>query len=258
MSRWFELLHLRDAIDVLLVAALVFRGLRLIRGTRGIAVMAGIGALGLLYIVAGMVQLTTVRWILEALSPYLVLVVLVLFQDELRRGLARVAAPLLRTAGGRAPEGAVPVIARACFRLAEQGHGALVVLERDASLEALAAAATVVDAEPSEELLVALFQPTSPLHDGAVVVRKGRIWLAGAVLPLSDREDLDKSLGTRHRAALGLTDEWDTLVFVVSEERRTVAVAFRGELVTVTSPDELRLEVQRRALEPPGGWERHR
>lgn len=250
MSSWFDLVHLRDAVDVLLVAFFIYRGLRLLRGTRGIAVMAGLAALGLLYLVAGSLGLQTLHWILEALSPYLALAILVLFQEDIRRGLARVAAPLLRGGIDKGTEGAVPNIARAAFRLAEQGHGALIALERSAALDELEDSASVLDAEPNEELLVAIFQPTSPLHDGAAVVRKGRLWLAGAFLPLSDRPDLDKQLGTRHRAALGLTDKCDAIVFVVSEERRTVSVAYRGDLRTVSSPDELRLEVQRHALSP--------
>jgi diadenylate cyclase len=182
---------------------------------------------------------------LEEFSIYLALAVIVLFQEDIRRALAGVGNPLFGR-GSRSDElTAVHRIGRACFRLADQGHGALVVLERAAALEELRREAILLDATLTVELLVAIFQPTTPIHDGAVVVRGDRVWIAGAFLPLTKSEDLPRHLGTRHRAALGQTEITDSMVFTVSEERRAVTIAFRGELHPVESPDELRLEVQR-------------
>jgi diadenylate cyclase len=225
-----------DAIDVAVVAFLFYRVLLIIKGTRAIQVLIGLVALIGLYLLSELLQLQTVGWLLDEF---------VLFQEDIRRGLARVGDPWFGRASSDNSEGLYHQVARACFRLADQGKGALVVVERGASLDELEDDATVLNAQLSEELLVAIFQPTSPIHDGAVVLRDGSVWVAGAFLPLTRRADLDKALGTRHRAAMGLTEETDALIFCVSEERRRVSIAFRGDLHIVDTPDELRLEVQR-------------
>jgi diadenylate cyclase len=234
-----------DAIDVAVVAFLFYRVLLIIKGTRAIQVLIGLVALIGLYLLSELLQLQTVGWLLDEFSLYLVLAVIILFQEDIRRGLARVGDPWFGRASSDNSEGLYHQVARACFRLADQGKGALVVVERGASLDELEDDATVLNAQLSEELLVAIFQPTSPIHDGAVVLRDGSVWVAGAFLPLTRRADLDKALGTRHRAAMGLTEETDALIFCVSEERRRVSIAFRGDLHIVDTPDELRLEVQR-------------
>ena len=248
MSGWLTdflgTLRLTDALDVLVVAFLIYRVLVILKGTRAIRVLGGLLVLVALYALAQVLSLSTVDWILEHISFYLVLAVVVLFQEDIRRGLARVGNPLF---GGRRSQEAMPTlqeIARASFRLADQGHGALLALERDASLEDLEEQATRLDARLTEELLVAIFQPTSPIHDGAVVVRGGRVAVAGSFLPLTTRPDVSPRLGTRHRAAIGQSEANDCMVFVVSEERRAVSIAFRGELYPVDTPDHLRLKVQ--------------
>ena len=234
-----------DALDILVVAYLFYRVLLIIKGTRAFQVLVGLVVLIGLYLLSQVLALQTVGWLLDEFSLYLVLAVIILFQEDIRRGLARVGDPLFGRARTGERTGLYQQIARACFRLADQGKGALIVIERSATLDSLGVDATHVDAQLSEELLVAIFQPTSPIHDGAVVVRTGRIWLAGAFLPLTRRMDIDRSLGTRHRAAMGQTEETDSLIFCVSEERRRVSIAFRGALHVVDTPDELRLEVQR-------------
>jgi diadenylate cyclase len=234
-----------DGLDIFVVAYIIYRALLLIRGTRAVQVLVGLAALVLLFSFARLLELHTVSWMLEELSLYLALAVIVLFQEDIRRALAGVGDPLFGR--GNAPDavGAVHRIGRACFRLADQGHGALVVLERSAALEELRREAIPLDATLTVELLVAIFQPSTPIHDGAVVVRNDRVWVAGAFLPLTKREDVPRQYGTRHRAALGQTQITDCMVFTVSEERRAVTIAFRGEFYPVDSPDVLRLEVQR-------------
>ncbi|MCO4768790.1 MAG: diadenylate cyclase CdaA [Deltaproteobacteria bacterium] len=234
-----------DVVDILVVAFLFYRVLLIIKGTRAIQVLIGLVALIGLYLMSQLLRLQTVGWLLDEFSLYLVLAVIILFQEDIRRGLARVGGPWLGRAPSDSREGLYQQVARACFRLADQGKGALIVVERAANLDELEDDATVLNASLSEELLVAIFQPTSPIHDGAVVVREGGIWVAGAFLPLTRRTDIDRSLGTRHRAAMGLTEETDSLIFCVSEERRRVSIAFKGDLHIVDTPDELRLEVQR-------------
>jgi diadenylate cyclase len=242
---WFEGMRLVDALDIAIVAWLYYRALVILRGTRAIQVLGGILALGLLYLAGRLAGLQTVTFVMDEFSIYLVLAILILFQEDIRRALARFGDPLL--GGSSRPErsSVFQEIARAAFRLADQGQGALIAVEREASLDELQHDATRIDGALSEELLVALFQKTSPVHDGAVVVRGDRVAFAGAFLPLTRRSDLERSLGTRHRAALGETEQTDALVFVVSEERRAVSIAFRGELHPVATPDELRIEVRR-------------
>lgn len=233
-----------DLLDILVVAFLIYRLLVVVRGTRAIQVLGGLLVLAGLYGLSRGLELSTVNWILEKFSFYLVLAVIILFQEDIRRALARVGNPLIG-AGTRSERlSTYQAVARACFRLADQGVGALVAVERTGSLQELSSDAAVIDGELSEELLVSIFQNASPIHDGAVIVREDRVWLAAVFLPLSMRTGLHARYGTRHRAAVGLTEQTDSLVFVVSEERRSVSIAFRGELVQVESPDELRLKVQ--------------
>lgn len=244
MSNLWGAVGLLDLLDIAVVAFLIYRLLVAVRGTRAIQVLGGLLLLAGLYGLSRTLDLSTVNWILEKFSFYLVLAVIILFQEDIRRALARFGNPLIGAGLRREQLSTYQTVARACFRLADQGVGALIAVERTASLEDLEPEAVVVDGTLSEELLVAIFQRTSPIHDGAALLREDRVWLAGVFLPLSVRTGLDPRFGTRHRAALGLTERTDSLVFVVSEERRAVAISFRGEIHQVDSPDELRLKVQ--------------
>jgi len=237
-------LRLADVFDILVVACLIYWVLLVLKGTRAVRVLIGLLFLVALYALSVAVGLYTVQRILEEVSIYLVLTMIVLFQEEIRRGLARVARPLMGSVSRSDDISTYQAISRACFRLADQGQGALVVVEREASLESQCEHAAPLEAFVSEELLVSIFQKTSPIHDGAVVIRKGRLWAAGVFLPLANRSDLSRSLGTRHRAALGQTEDNDSMVFVVSEERRQVSLAFHSVLYEVSSPDALRLKIQ--------------
>lgn len=244
MTEILSNLRLADAFDILVVACLIYWVLLVLKGTRAVRVLIGMLILVALYALSLAIGLYTVQRILEEVSIYLVLTMIVLFQEEIRRGLARVARPLFGSSSRRDTLTIYQDIARACFRLADQGRGALVVVEREASLEGQCEHATPIDAVVTEELLVSIFQLTSPIHDGAVVIREGRIWAACVFLPLANRGSLSRNLGTRHRAAIGQTEDNDSMVFVVSEERRQVSLSFRGNLHEVATPDELRLKVQ--------------
>jgi len=233
-----------DLLDILVVAFLIYRLLVVVRGTRALQVLGGLLLLAGLYGISRTLELSTVNWILEKFSFYFVLAVIILFQEDIRRALARFGNPLMGAGARREQLSTYQSVARACFRLADQGCGALIAVEREGGLDEFEADAALIDGALSEELLVALFQKTSPIHDGAVLLRKDRVWLAGVFLPLSVRGGIDPRYGTRHRAALGLTERTDSFVFVVSEERRLVSIAFRAELHHVESPDELRLKVQ--------------
>lgn len=244
MSDLWSAVGILDLLDILVVAFLIYRLLVVLRGTRAIQVLGGLLLLAGLYGASRALELSTVIWILEKFSFYLVLAVIILFQEDIRRALARFGNPLIGAGMRREQLSTYQSVARACFRLADQGCGALIAVERTAGLDEFEGDAALIDGVLSEELLVAIFQKDSPVHDGAVLLRKDRVWLAGVFLPLSVRSGLDPRYGTRHRAAFGLTEQADSFVFVVSEERRTVSVAFRAALYQVESPDELRLKVQ--------------
>lgn len=229
---------LRDALlavlDVAVVAFLVFRVLRVIRGTRAIAVLLGLVVLGAVYLVAEWAGLFTLSWLLGYLSASFIFGLIVLFQADLRRALAelgrgsRVLASLTRD--DRALQvGLVDAVVKAAVELARSRLGALVVLERSADLGDIADSGLRLDAAITPELLLAIFGAGSPIHDGAVVVQRSRVAAAGCLLPLSI-EAAAQELGTRHRAALGLAEEVDAAVVIVSEERGEISVALDGAL----------------------------
>lgn len=235
-----------DLLDIAILAFLVHRTFVIVRGTRAVQSLVGLGVLLALYLVAGQLQLNAVHWLLEEFFVYLFIAVIVLFQQDIRRALAR--------AGGRffptmRSTGSVPVaeeIIKASFALASRRIGALIAIERGASLEEYMDNATRLDAVVHQELLLAIFHPTSPLHDGAVVVQKGRIAAAQVFVPLKLTKDVSRFYGTRHRAALGLSEETDAVVLIVSEERGTVSLVENGQITPVSDANELRQQLLER------------
>ncbi len=187
MSDLWSAVGILDLLDILVVAFLIYRLLVVVRGTRAIQVLGGLLVLAGLYGVSRALELSTVIWILEKFSFYLVLAVIILFQEDIRRALARFGNPLIGAGTRREQLSTYQSVARACFRLADQGCGALIAVERSAGLEEFEADAALIDGVLSEELLVAIFQKDSPIHDGAVLLRNDRVWLAGVFLPLSVR-----------------------------------------------------------------------
>jgi diadenylate cyclase len=222
-------------VDLAVVGFLVFRVLRMIRGTRAVAVLLGLAVLGAAYVAAEWTGLFTLSWLLgHFLSASFIFGVIVLFQADLRRALAdlgrgsRLLATLTRE-NRDAAVGMVDAVVNAAVELARGRVGALVVLERTADLGDVVDSGLRLDAAITPELLLAVFNPGSPLHDGAVVVQGSRLVAAGCLLPLSS-EPAAQELGTRHRAALGLAEEVDAAVIVVSEERGEISVALDGVL----------------------------
>jgi len=220
-------------VDILCVYYLVFRALLLIKGTRAAQILIGLVFVGAGFFAAKLLELSTLTWLLDNLINYSIIFIIVIFQHDIRRGLMRVGANLF--ASGRVYEQTevFEEIVRAAERLATARIGALIVLERDADLVAyLNEAGEPIEAKVTEDLLVALFLPDreNKLHDGAVIIKNLRVAQAGAVLPLSGNAKLDKALGTRHRAAIGITEETDAVVVVVSEERGTISLCFGGNI----------------------------
>ena len=224
---------LADVADVLVVSYLIYRLLLLVRGTRAMQIAMGLALVFIVHHLARRMMLVTLSTILDAMLGTIVVLVVVLFQNDIRRLLARVGArPLFRSAERRRDVHAVEETVKAASALAQKHIGGLIVFERDASLVEFCQQGTVIDAEVSKEILYSMFVPSheNPLHDGAVVIRDGRIWQAGVFLPLTGSLKLDRSLGTRHRAAIGITEETDAVVVVVSEERGGISMCFNGNM----------------------------
>ena len=222
----------RDAVDILIVAVLVYSLLRLIRGTRAVQMVLGIVTAFALYEIAVFARLTAVRTVLQAVVFYLPLAVIVLFAQELRRALAAFGrTPFFALFSGYHAEETVSDLVLASTSLSTRRVGALIVLERREGLKTYIENGVTIDAAISYDLLVNLFAPGTPLHDGAVIVSRERIAAAACFLPLSLKEGLSKRYGTRHRAAIGVTEETDALAIVVSEERGTISLARDGQLI---------------------------
>jgi diadenylate cyclase len=239
MTYWLRFLHstptlsVTGIIDLLVVAVVVYQCLMVVRGTRAGHILVGILVMVSLYAVAAWAGLEALRSVLETIVPFLGLAIIVLFASEIRRTLARIGRKrwfgLAR--GYRAPE-AVSEIQMAMELLAQQQIGALIVLERDIGLRTFIESGVRLDALVSRDLLLSIFQPGPPLHDGAVVVQKDRVAAAACFLPLTTQPTFARKLGTRHRAAIGITEETDCLALVVSEETGRISVASFGEMAS--------------------------
>ncbi len=229
-----------DTIDIVLVTVGVYWLLKLIRGTRAVQILVGLLLLIGTSALAQLFQLTTLIWVFDHFLSSAVLIIIVLFQADIRRMLARVGRGVSPSAVRRQETQILEEVARAAQALAQKRVGALIVLERDTHLDDQVEGGVTLDAAVSKDLLVSLFLPYSPLHDGAALIQGGRVSRAGCILPLSERQDLPEGLGTRHRAAVGLTEETDAVVVVVSEETSDVSVVSGGELVRELDPAALR------------------
>jgi diadenylate cyclase len=239
-----------SAVDVLLIAVLIYATLRLLSGTRAMTQLRGVIALLLVFVVLGRaLDLVVINFLIEHSVTALLVGAVIIFQPEIRRALDSLGRTGLsgwfRTAEYR---DVIDAVARAAGRMSAARHGGIVVIERETGLQDVIETGIPVDARASAELLASIFFPNSPLHDMAVVIRDQRIVAAGCVLPLAS-EPGDRTLGTRHRAALGITEATDALAVVVSEETGEINVAFNGRLTPV--PDERRLRaVLEWVLEP--------
>lgn len=241
----FGTFSLRDAVDILLVAFFLYRILIIFRGSRAIQILLGLLFVFSCYVAAEYFGFVTLSWMLDHFFTYLVLIMVILFQDEIRTALTHVGKVSLFGRQIALRSDVVEDVLRALFSLADKGVGALVVVERSDSLGKYISSGHDLDAALSQELLVALFQKDSPLHDGAVVIRGNRVEAAGCFLPVAMDDDLPRDLGTRHRAALGLSRESDAVVLVVSEERRAVSIIHGGQMFENLEVDELRAQLQR-------------
>jgi diadenylate cyclase len=242
----FSSLTLTDVVDILVVAFLVYQALLVVRGTRAGHILIGIFIMLALYAVALWAGLEALRTVLSFIVPYLGLAIIVLFQSEIRRTLARLGRKRwFGLAGGYRDPESVNEILLAVETLAAQKIGALIVLERDIGLRTFIESGVLLEARLTRDLLLSIFAPGLPLHDGAVIVQKDRITSAACFLPLTTNPALSQQLGTRHRAAIGITEETDCLSIVVSEETGRISVAAYGELAPGLQLAELRGRIER-------------
>jgi diadenylate cyclase len=233
-----------DMIDVLVVAFLFYRLFAMIKGTRAAQMFVGLVFIVIASIVAQWFRLNALNWIINSLKTVWVILFVILFQPELRALLTHIGQNRLLRALIRVGEGGVlKEILGAVEEMGRERRGALIVIERDMGLRDYIETGTKLDATVTKELLETIFTPHSPLHDGAVVIRGDQISAAGCILPLSATAGLSPLLGTRHRAALGLAEETDACVFVVSEENGAISIAHKGELKWNLDEGQLRSEL---------------
>jgi diadenylate cyclase len=233
-----------DALDVLIVTFLLYKLFTMMRGTRAVHMFFGLMGLFVLSVVAQWANLMALNWIISNLRTVWVIAFVIIFQPELRRALASLGQHRFLSRFFTVEEaGVVPELVRGVSRLAEKGIGALVVLEKDVGLKNYIETGTKIDARVTAELLETIFSPTTPLHDGAVIIQSDRVAAAGCILPLTQDARISVSLGTRHRAALGLAEETDALVIVVSEETQTISFATSGKLTRKIDVNTLRAEL---------------
>lgn len=232
--------ELTGMLEIGLLAVAFYYLILFFRGTRGAQVLFGfVLLLAALVIVTQFLRLDVLNWVLERFSVYLAVAVIIIFQPEIRRALAELGKQHM-FASATISRTLVDSVVEAMTLLAGRKIGALVAIEREIGLRAVEETGTAVDAVVTPELLSSLFFPYTPLHDGGVIVRQGRLVAAGCLFPLSQREGLAMELGTRHRAAIGLTEETDALVVVVSEETGTISVAYKGRLTRGLDEEKLR------------------
>ena len=230
----------RPVVEIIILTVGIYYALRFIRGTRGAPVVTGFLVLLLAFVlVSFLLKLTVLRYLLSGFSVYFLLAVLVIFQPELRRMLAELGnLPLFATAHEQREN--IEVIIQTVERLADVRIGALIAMEQSIHLQEAVESGIVVDCEATPEMLETIFFPNNAIHDGGVILKGDRIAYAACIFPLTQRQDLNKSLGTRHRAAIGLSEETDAVVVVVSEETGAVSYAYKGQLTRGVTSEELR------------------
>lgn len=235
-----------DVVDILIVSLLIYEALKLIRGTRAMQMAIGSLLVLLLFYISQLFPLTTVSWLIRNVLTYIVFAAIVIFQADIRRALSHLGrAPFFQWFGQAQREAeTLEEVVTAATMLAKQRVGAIIVFEREIGLGNYVESGIPVDAEVTYDLITTVFQPSGPMHDGAVIIREGRIAAAACFLPLTVRPALDRDLGSRHRAALGVTEETDALAVVVSEERGEVSLSLRGRLQRNLSAADLRARLQ--------------
>ncbi len=244
---WIGFLSIRptDVVDVVVVSFLTYKLFSLIRGTRAVPMFIGLFLIVIVSVLADALRLDGLNYLVSHVRTVFLVAFVIVFQPELRRVLTRLGeSRLLARYFAIERHDAVDEVVLGAQRLSELSLGALIVIEQEVGFRSIVETGAPIRADVSADLLTTIFTPNTPLHDGAVVVRGDQIVAAACILPLTQNPVVEKSLGTRHRAALGISEETDALVVVVSEETRRIALAHRGAAEMALSPDELRTRIR--------------
>jgi diadenylate cyclase len=236
-----------DVLDILVVSILVYEALKLIRGTRAVQMAVGSMLVVGLFYLSQLAPLQTLNWLIRNALVYVAFAAIVIFQSDIRRALAHLGqAPFFRYLSRQhATDETVEEVVVAATMLSQQKVGAIVALEREIGLRNYIESGIPLDATLTYDLLLTIFKPGSPLHDGAVILQEGRVAAAACFLPLTVNPRLSRELGTRHRAAIGLTEESDAVAVVISEETGTISIALDGQIERGLSSDQLRDRLRR-------------
>lgn len=233
MTEMIGQLRWQDGVDIGIITFLIYRALQIVRGSRAMQMIIGLAVVLVAYVISRALGLFTLNWILDNFLGSIILVIIVIFQSDIRRALTQVGTAPLFGATERMVqrrEDITDEVAEAAIALARKRVGALIALEREVGLNEYMEIGTRLDARVSRELLESVFLPHSPIHDGALVIQKGRVTAVRCLLPLSANPNLRRSWGTRHRAAIGVTEETDAVAIVVSEQEGTVALVVGGNV----------------------------
>ncbi|MEE1161265.1 MAG: diadenylate cyclase CdaA [Acutalibacteraceae bacterium] len=241
-------MRISDIVDILIMAYIIYKAIGFMLESRAGQLAKGFIVLFFIYFIANWWNLIAIKWVLSRFVNYIIIAIAIIFQPELRRILERVGhTKLLGTQGDLSDEpieNCIDKVCRAAGNMQENRIGALIVFERSTQLGEIINTGTVINAEPSVSMVGNIFFPKSPLHDGAMIIRDGKLYAAGCILPLTQREDISSQLGTRHRAAIGMTENSDAVVLVVSEETGIISIVSNGKITrnynSMSAAEELR------------------
>ena len=237
----FANIRLLDLLDISIVAFIIYRIILLIKGTRAVQMLLGLAVILAVYLASRVGDLHTLNWFLSNFLSSIILVIVVIFQNDIRRALIHVGQnPFFGSVNYREESEVIDELVKASVALATRKIGALIVVERETGINDILESGVEIDARVSGDLIRSIFMPNSPIHDGALVLQQGRLTMAGCFLPLSQSRDISKNLGTRHRAAIGLTELADAIAVVVSEETGKISVAVNGGITRNLDATSLR------------------
>lgn len=228
----------QDIIDILIVSYIIYRIILLIRGTRAVQMLLGIVLITGMYFISGKFDLLTLHWLLKTFLSSILLIIIIVFQADIRRALMQMGKTPFHKPLDVAAQDINEIITAAIY-MARRRIGALIIIERETGLRDYIDSGFRLDARLRHELLIAIFLPSSPMHDGGVIIHKGRIHSSGCLLPLSKNPDISKRYGTRHRAALGLSEETDAVIIVVSEETQEISLVSHGQITSMRDEEAL-------------------
>jgi diadenylate cyclase len=230
-----------DVFDILIVALVIYQVLLLIKGTQTLQIIIGLIFLFVVYWIASQFEMRTLQSMFGNIFDNFLIILILLFHAEIRRGLSSVGrAPFFKSSEKSAETKTIEELVKSCVSFSNKKIGVLVVVERQANVLDFIEAGTMIDSQLSRDVLTSIFMPVSPLHDGAVLVRRGRVHMARCFLPLTINPNVSKAVGTRHRAAIGLTEETDALCIIVSEENGTISLAQEGKIMHNLDQAQLR------------------